>query len=137
MVEKTVFFSEISPSDQKVNFWGPPQAHQQRQVLVLSIPYADQIFGALHNKYRHWPNVTMAAVIQDWADMAGWWEAEGSCAIAPDDTAVLSDWLASLRVEEIDCDQPSPAELMACIQALQSFLYRHWVQGELVYIEHH
>lgn len=130
-----MLISEMGSSDQGVRFSGPHHNNQPRQGLFLSIPQADQILGGLHDKYRHLPGVTMATVIQDWADMAGWWEAEGDCAIAPNDTETLIVWLAHLRVEEFDCDDPSASELMGCARALQSFLHRHWGQGEQVYIE--
>lgn len=130
-----MFISELGSSNQGVRFSGPHQKNQQRQGLVLSISHADQIFGALHDKYRHLPDVTMATVIQDWADMAGWWETEGGCAIAPNDTKTLIEWLASLRAEEFDCAPPLASKLMDDVHALQSFLHQHWVKGKLVYIE--
>lgn len=68
--------------NQMVKLLGP-HPEGQRDVFVLSIPQADSIFGALHDKYRHLPNVMMVVVIQDWADMTGCWEAEHACAIEP------------------------------------------------------
>lgn len=62
---------EIEPFDQTVKLLGPRQADQKRDVFVLSIPQAGSIFGALHDKYRHIPEVKMVVVIQNWADMTG------------------------------------------------------------------
>ena len=131
---KSWLTSAVGASTQVVKILGLHQDNQPREVFVLSIPQADQILGALHDKYRCLPEVKMVAVIQDWADMAGWWEAEGECAIAPNDTETLMEWLASLRVEELNGKYPTQDELMDCVQALKSFLSQHWAKGELVYI---
>ncbi len=126
---------EIEPFDQTVKLLGPRQAGQKRDVFALSIPQADSIFGALHDKYRHIPEVKMVVVIQDWADMTGCWEADHACAIASNDTEMLIEWLFALRAEDFDGDYPPPAGLLCCAQAMQSCLHQNWVKGEPIYIE--
>lgn len=107
----------------------------QRQVFALSISHADSIMGALHDRYRHLPDAKKIAVIQYWADMAGWWESEGDCAIAPHDTERLIEGLASLQAEEFDSDYHLASDLMDSVHGLHSFLHQHWIKGEIVYIE--
>ncbi|KAI9132866.1 hypothetical protein ON05_005595 [Acaryochloris sp. CCMEE 5410] len=123
----------MGSSDQGVRFLGPHRG--QRQVFVLSISHADSIMGALHDRYRHLLVVKWVAVIQDWADMAGWWESEGDCAIAPHDTERLIEGLASLRAEVFAGDYPLASDLMDSVHGLYSFLHQHWIKGEIVYIE--
>lgn len=74
-------------------------------------------------------------MIQDWADMAGWWESEGDCAIALHDTEILIEGLASLRAEEFESDYPLASDLMDSVHGLHSFLHQHRIKGEVVYIE--
>lgn len=76
-------------------------------------------------------------MIQDWADMAGWWESEGASAIAPHDTELFIEGLASLRTEELDGDDPPSSELIDAVHALHAFLHQPWIKGERVYIENY
>lgn len=123
----------MSSADQGVKLWGPHR--EQRQVFVLSISHADSIMGALYDRYRHLPDVKWVAVIQDWADMAGWWESEGDYAIAPHDTERFIEGLASLQAEEFDSDYSLASDLMDSVHGLHSFIHQHWIKGEIVYIE--
>lgn len=50
-------------------------------------------------------------------------------------TPTLIEWLSNLQIENFEDSYLPPTELMHYAQALQSFLYQHWVKGEQVYIE--
>lgn len=133
--EISLFFQELSKpeAEQFVKFLGPLQ-EDSRDEFILTIPQANYIFFALHNKYQHIPNVKMIVLIQDWADMMGYWGVKYETEIATDEIKRLIDWLACLQSKDFDSDTLTPAQLLCCAQALQLFLQKHVDKGERIYL---
>jgi hypothetical protein len=63
--------------------------------LELSVQCSDRLFGAIHARARD-GSFPMPAVVQAWADMSGWWEAEEPTPLNAEDVNEMADSLSAL-----------------------------------------
>lgn len=102
--------------------------------LEVSVRFSDRLLDACQSQCTR-SGIAVLPVIQGWADMSGWWDANGAVPLSREESQALAELLAELRPTDFDDVGPSADSLMRCAQAISHFLRKHLDATEPIRIE--